>query len=169
MAGKNILKTFILITVCILLIRCKAGSQLELRAATAESLLEVVAQSQGEQAVLVNFWATWCAPCVEEFPMIMELAEQLADSGLTTFFVSVDFPDEREQVVNFLVSHGVTGLSFLKDEKDMPFINGIDEKWTGAVPYTVVFGRNSGRVVSSWEGAADEATFSVAAIRGLSN
>ena len=95
--------------------------------------------------------------------------EQLADSGLTTYFVSVDFPDEREQVVNFLTTHGVTGLSFIKDEKDMPFINGVNENWTGAVPYTVIYGRADGRVISFWEGAANKAKFSSAASEGLSN
>ena len=169
MNGKNILKTFILMGASILLIRCQVRSQLELRATTAESLLEVVAQSKGNQAVLVNFWATWCAPCVEEFPMILDLAEQLADSGLTTYFVSVDFSDERERVVDFLTTRGVTGLSFIKDEKDMPFINGVDENWTGAVPYTVIYGRTNGRVICSWEGAANKAKFSSAASEGLSN
>ena len=169
MIVKNILRIFIQIVAYFLLLSCKVSSQLELRTATAESLLEMVAQSKGEQAVLVNFWATWCAPCVEEFPMIVDLAEQLADSGLTTYFVSVDFLDERERVVNFLISHGVTGISFLKDEMDMPFINGIDENWTGAVPYTVVYGRKNGRAISSWEGPADETKFSVAASRGLYN
>ncbi|MCH8328633.1 MAG: TlpA family protein disulfide reductase [Candidatus Marinimicrobia bacterium] len=128
-----------------------------------------MAESKGEQAVLVNFWATWCAPCVEEFPMMMDLAGQLADSGLTTYFVSVDFIDERERVVEFLTSQGVTGLSFLKDEKDMPFINGIDENWTGAVPYTVVFGRKDGKVSEFWEGQADSTKFNTAARRGLYN
>ena len=169
MIVKNILKKSFQIVACFLLLSCKVSSQLELRTATAESLLEMVAQLKGEQAVLVNFWATWCAPCVEEFPMIVELAEQLADSGLTTYFVSVDFLDERKRVINFLISHGVTGLSFLKDEKDMPFINGIDENWTGAVPYTVVYGRKSGRAISSWEGPAGKTKFTIAASRGLNN
>ena len=169
MIVKHITKTFIQIVTFVSLFSCQGNSQLDLRTATAEGILEIVAQSKGEQAVLVNFWATWCAPCVEEFPMVMDLAEQLADSGLTIYFVSVDFTDEKERVVKFLTSQGVTGLSFLKDEKDMPFINGIDENWTGAVPYTVVFGRKDGKVLESWEGQADSTKFNTAARRGLYN
>ena len=167
MIVKNDLRSFIQLVVSLLLVSCQVGSKLELRTATAESLLEAVAQWKGERAVLVNFWATWCAPCVEEFPMVVDLAEQLADSGLTTYFVSVDFPAERERVVSFLMAHGVRGLSFLKDERDMPFINGIDENWTGAVPFTVVYGRKNGRPISSWEGPADKTKFRIAVSGGL--
>jgi len=81
------------------------------------------------RAVLVNFWATWCAPCMEEFPMIVDLGRDRRGEGLVVYFVSVDWLDQAEQVTAFLKRQGVSGLSFIKDEKDGPFIDGIAREW----------------------------------------
>jgi peroxiredoxin len=53
----------------------------------------------------------------------------------------------------FLADHGVTGVSFIKDEKDDAFVRGLNESWTGAVPATFVFDR-TGRQADFWEGKA---------------
>ncbi len=101
--------------------------------------------------------------------MIVELGERYAGSGLKTYFVSVDFVDDRDRVEDFLKAQGANSLSFLKDQKDMPFINGIDENWSGAVPFTMVVGRTSGEVLAAWEGSADEEKFEAAIQAALAN
>jgi len=135
----------------------------------AADIIEKVAEYEGQQAVLVNFWATWCAPCVEEFPMIVELGCRYRGEGLRIYFVSVDWLELSTQVTAFLERHGVEGLSFIKDEKDNPFINGIAREWTGAVPFTIVFGRQSGAVVDFWEGKAPREKFEAAIQAALSH
>lgn len=156
-----------LLMIAVLLSGC--GQRLELQTVTADQLMATIAQSQGENAVLVNFWATWCVPCVEEFPMIVDLGNRLAGDGLITYFVSVDFIDEQPRVVEFLRSRGVESVSYIKDQKDMPFINGISEAWTGAVPFTILVGRNSGEIVAAWEGKAERDKFEMAARTALAN
>ena len=130
----------------------------DLQEATADDILTSVAQYKGEKAVLVNYWATWCAPCVEEFPMVMELSKEYADEAVV-LFVSGDWLDEKESALEFLEKHGVKGLSFIKNQKDNEFINGIHKNWSGALPFTIVYGKNSGNVVDSWEAKKPEARF----------
>ena len=134
----------------LLLISC-SQSAVDLQDAAAEDILKTAAAHQGQEAVLINFWATWCVPCVEEFPMIVELAEEYQDNELKVYFVSVDWLDERQKAVDFLEQHGVRGVSFIKNQGDDEFIDGISREWTGAVPFTIVFGKESGKVVDLWE------------------
>lgn len=140
-----------------------------LKRATATDIIQKVAEHKGREAVLVNFWATWCAPCVEEFPMIVDLGRSHRGEGLIVYFVSVDWLDQTEQVAAFLERHGVEGLNFIKDEKDNPFIDGISREWTGAVPFTIVYGRRSGAVVDLWEGKAPREKFEAAIQAALLN
>jgi thiol-disulfide isomerase/thioredoxin len=135
---------------------------LTLERVTAVDILQKVVEHKGENAVVLNVWATWCAPCVEEFPMIVDLGRTYRDKGLAVYFVSVDWLDQATQVTAFLEMQGVGGLSFIKDEKDQPFIDAISREWTGAVPFTIVYGRQSGEVVDYWEGKAPREKFEIA-------
>ena len=73
---------------------------------------------------MLNFWATSCAPCVEEFPMIVDLSDEY-ENELSVYFISMDWLDEKEKAISFLKKQGVDGVTFIKDEKDNAFINGI--------------------------------------------
>ena len=130
----------------------------DLQEATADDIITAVAQYKGKKAVLVNYWATWCAPCVEEFPMVMELSKEYADEAVV-LFVSGDWLDQKESALEFLEKHGVKGLSFIKNQKDNEFINGIHKNWSGALPFTIVYDKNSGNVVDSWEAKKPESRF----------
>lgn len=142
-------------------------SKMELIPATAEKILETVHQQQGNKAVLLNFWATWCEPCVEEFPFMVKLSRDYAGRGLQVYFVSVDWLEEREAVVAFLKRQGVRGPAFLKDQDDNTFINTISTDWSGAVPFTIVYHRRDGSLVDQWEGEKPEQYFRSAVEKSL--
>ena len=101
--------------------------------------------------------------------MIVDLGRSHRGEGLIVYFVSVDWLDQTEQVTAFLKRQGVSGLSFIKDEKDGPFIDGIAREWTGAVPFTLVYGRQPGAVVDLWEGKAPREKFVAAVQAALLN
>lgn len=134
-------------------------SDLTLQEVRAENVLDVVQSHKDSAAVLVNFWATWCQPCVEEFPMIVDLSKRYASRGLIVYFVSTDWLDEKDKVVRFLEQHGVTGRSFIKNQEDNAFINGVWREWTGAVPFTIVYDRKLGNVIDYWESKQPERRF----------
>lgn len=147
---------------------CESKEKLTLETAGADAILAQAESHAGKQAVLVNFWATWCEPCVEEFPYIVELGREYESQDLQTYFVSVDFPDEVQAARDFLKSHNVNGLSYLAEQDDPNvFISRIHPGWTGAVPFTIVFAKSTGDVVDYWEGQRDKKYFERAMIKAL--
>ncbi len=122
-----------------------------------EAIPAVLASFQGEKAVLINVWATWCVPCVEEFPHLVELREEFKDQ-LEVVFISTDFPEDYERVNTFLKDQGVSWQTYLKDGKDEPFILAVHPDWTGAMPATVIYAKN-GDLVTFFEKPADYETF----------
>lgn len=133
---------------------------LALEPVTAEQLLART-REPGARATLVNVWATWCGPCREEFPAIVSLAERRRADGLRVLFVSADFEDQAQEARAFLAEHRAPGPWLLKSGPDMEFINGLERRWSGALPVTLIYDSN-GTPVEFWEGGADSARFAAA-------
>jgi thiol-disulfide isomerase/thioredoxin len=132
----------------------------------AAGLLARIEQS-GARATLVNVWATWCAPCREEFPALLRAARRRAPRGLRLLLVSADFEDQLPAVREFLRAQGVTDTTYIETGDPMVFINAMNPAWSGALPATLVYDAE-GRRTAFWEGAADSTRFSVAADRAMS-
>lgn len=125
--------------------------------ATAAQILGAV-RAPGARAVLVNVWATWCQPCVEEFPDLVRLHRAYEDRGLRLVLVSADFEEQQDAVLAFLRKQGVDFPTYLKDQKDEAFIDGLDARWSGALPASFVFD-DRGAIVQFWEGKQSYAAF----------
>jgi len=110
----------------------------QLVAASADRIRNVV-RRPGATAVVVNVWATWCTPCRQEFPDLMRLDREYRARGLRLVLVSSDFEDQAHEARRFLARQGVDFASYLKTGNDMEFINGLDPRWTGALPATFVY------------------------------
>lgn len=123
----------------------------------SERLLELISESSA-QLKLVNMWATWCLPCVAEFPYLLQLREKYADQGLELFLVSADFPTEGEALRKFLKERGVDFLTYWKDEDDNSFINALSPDWSGALPTTFLYDEN-GELITFWTGEASYEEF----------
>lgn len=104
---------------------------------------ELVANNRGK-ALMVTFWATWCEPCRDEFPMIEELAKKYRSQGLEVVGVDLDedsnagsarqFLDQaRADFPNFRVKQGID-----IDE----FYEGVNPAWQGTMPQTIFYGRD---------------------------
>jgi len=134
-----------------------AASAPQVEPATASRILAEVRASRAPVTV-VNVWATWCAPCREEFPELARFARDWRGRGVRVLLVSADFEDQLPQVRAFLAAHGVTDRSWIKTGDDMQFINGLNAKWSGALPATFVYD-DRGTLRQFWEGMADYARF----------
>ena len=97
------------------------------------------ATSGKSELTVVNMWATWCAPCLEEFPDFVQLAQRDHSSKVRVLFVSVDFDEELAEVGRFPDSQEWEQVTYLKKQKDNEFVSGFGDSWTGAVPATFVF------------------------------
>lgn len=122
-----------------------------------QEIQEVISSYKGDKAVLVNVWATWCVPCVEEFPEIVDIQRKYPEE-LQVVFISADFPDDRDRAVQFLKDHDVDWTTYYKDAKDEPFINALSPDWSGALPFTKIINKE-GEEVAHWENKATFDTF----------
>ena len=78
---------------------------------------------------------------------------------LEVIFISADFEEQFNEVSLFLKKNRVNSTSYIKNQKDDPFILGINSKWTGSLPFTIVYAKTSGKVIDSWEGIAPYTKF----------
>ena len=143
----------ILITIFIFLNAFSLSGDDILVDASANEIMDKVEAFKGEKPVLLNFWATWCAPCIEEFPYLMKLNEKY-EGRFKLIFVSGDFPEARDEARAFLRKQGVDFETYFKVGKDHEFITAISDSWSGALPFTIVY-NTEGKVAASWEGKAD--------------
>lgn len=128
-----------------------------LKDVNGEELQQLIASYKGEKAILINVWATWCAPCIEEFPEIVNIQRKYKDR-LQVIFVSADFPDSRAKALEFLKKQNVDWTTYFKTGKDQQFIEAISKDWTGALPFTRIINKQ-GEVVASWENSASFSKF----------
>ncbi len=101
-------------------------------------------QMENDTIYVVNFWATWCAPCVREIPAFEQLYANYKDQNLKVLLVSLDFPNHLEsRVMPFLEEHQVKSEVVLLDETNPNrWIPLVDESWTGAIPATIIYSRS---------------------------
>lgn len=99
---------------------------------------------RGEEILIFNFWATWCAPCVKEMPYFQKLEEKKLP-GVKITLISLDFPEKIKAVNSFIRRKNITSEVFLLDEPDAnSWINKVEEKWSGMIPATLLINAKSG-------------------------
>ena len=125
--------------------RVPADSDVLTRSAQLERLddakFKSLVRNRHGRALFVNFWATWCAPCVEEFPDIVRIANEMKERNIDFVGVSADyFEDESTKVIPFIAKHNASFKFYIaKLEGEDAFIDAIDKKWGGGLPATFVY------------------------------
>jgi thiol-disulfide isomerase/thioredoxin len=92
---------------------------------------------------LVNFWATWCAPCIKELPAINSVEQKYFNSKFKVLLVSLDFSkDLSGRLEPFVKSKNITSdVVLLNDPDQNRWIDKVDPGWTGEIPFTVIYGK----------------------------
>jgi thiol-disulfide isomerase/thioredoxin len=90
---------------------------------------------------IVNFWATWCAPCVKELPYFETINANYKDKGVDVLLVSLDFPKTYDSKLKpFIIKKNVKSkVIALDDTNQNRWIPAIDQSWTGALPATIIY------------------------------
>lgn len=105
--------------------------------------LDAIINQESEKVTVINFWATWCGPCVKELPYFKEVAAQNPD--VNVYLVSLDFVEKLDRVNTFIEKKGLQSQVLLLDEMDYnSWIDKVDESWSGAIPATLLINSATG-------------------------
>ena len=107
--------------------------------------LQPMLQSDSDTTFVVNFWATWCAPCVKELPHFERLNDESQGSELQVLLVSLDFKHQiQSKLIPFLHQKNIRSrVVFLDAPNPNAWIDLVDPSWSGALPGTLVFRGNA--------------------------
>ena len=106
---------------------------------------------------LINVWATWCGPCVTEFPEFITMNRMYRRRDFEFVSISADEPDKKDKALQFLQNQQASSVNYLFSIDDKyKLIEAIDPKWQGALPYTILV-EPGGKIVYAKEGAIDPA------------
>jgi len=103
--------------------------------------LEPLFHYQNDSTYVINFWAMWCKPCVEELPHFEAIRKNYTHKKVKVILVSLDFGKNVEERLNkFRTQKKITSEIILLDDPDADtWINKIDKKWDGAIPATLIY------------------------------
>ena len=100
----------------------------------------IIEQLDNDSVYVINFWATWCAPCVKELPYFEELNEKYSNKSFKQILVSLDAPKKLEsKVIPFIEKNNIKSeVVLLADGKYNSWIDKVDPRWSGAIPITLI-------------------------------
>jgi len=107
--------------------------------------LHSLIESQSGQINVINFWATWCAPCVKELPLFEALNAE-NDPAIKVTLVNLDYVEKLDKVNMFIHRKNMRSEVLLLDEIDYnAWIDKVDKHWGGAIPATLIINQKTGK------------------------
>jgi len=95
---------------------------------------------ENDTLYVINFWATWCKPCVEEIPFFEGSLTHFADKKVKILLVSLDFLSEKDKVDKFIENNTLQNIVYLFNAGDANvWIDKVDKNWNGDIPATVLY------------------------------
>ncbi|HRI86351.1 MAG TPA: TlpA disulfide reductase family protein [Ignavibacteria bacterium] len=121
-----------------------------------KNTLDKLISDNKDKVLLFNYWATWCKPCVEEFPDLMKLHKNYKDKDFKLIFVSLDFGEDfKDEITAFLKKSGVDFDTYYNNfNKDEELLNYVDKNWEGGIPGTFIYDK-TGKLRKSLIGKHD--------------
>ena len=107
--------------------------------------LEPLLNLKNDTTYIINFWATWCQPCIEELPYFEELNDYTFGKKMKVILVSLDFKKQLEtKLVPYINEHKVRSeVVVLSDPASNTWIPKIDSNWSGAIPITILYNQEN--------------------------
>jgi thiol-disulfide isomerase/thioredoxin len=109
--------------------------------------LQKIINAKSDQIQVINFWATWCGPCVKELPLFEKLnAEGRSDIKITLVSMDMDLDPDPSKVYKFIERKKIQSDVLILDEQDSnSWIDKVDKNWSGALPATILVNQKTGQ------------------------
>ena len=106
--------------------------------------LEPHLQKENDTTYVINFWATWCKPCVEEMPAFQKLRKEFEDKPFKLLLVSMDFPSQIDSRLKpYIKENDIKAQVIVLDDTDSDsWISKVSDTWSGALPGTLIYSNN---------------------------
>jgi len=108
--------------------------------------LQKVIQAPGDEVKVINFWATWCAPCIKELPLLEKLGQERKDVRVTLVSMDLDLDPNPEKVYKFVQRKKIQSKVLIVDAgSPSEWIDKVDPRWSGALPATLILNGKTGK------------------------
>jgi thiol-disulfide isomerase/thioredoxin len=147
-------KNLIIVLIMLSMLGVSRSFTQEVKPLSSINDIRQVMDSNKGKVLLLNFWATWCKPCVKEFPELLKLYNDYKNKEFEIVFISTDVPEDVDsKVIPFLKNQGVDFITYYNNFNDpAELINFVDMKWEGAIPSTYIYdkqGKLTGHILGS--------------------
>ncbi len=103
-------------------------------------------EAPSDKVQVINFWATWCAPCIKELPLFEQMAASRDDIEISLVSIDLDLDPNPEKVHRFVARKKLQSNVLILDATDPnTWIDKIDKSWSGAIPATLVINTTTGK------------------------
>ncbi|CAM1374207.1 TlpA disulfide reductase family protein [Tenacibaculum xiamenense] len=123
-------------------IKSQENKKLEVNVLKYEQLKPLLHKNDGK-TYIINFWATWCVPCVKELPAFEKLNKEYKNKNVEVILVSLDLASQKERsVIPFLRKKNIQSLVLIfNDSNEQFWIEDIAKEWTGSIPATIIYNK----------------------------
>jgi thiol-disulfide isomerase/thioredoxin len=129
--------------------------------------VESLFQNRTDKLRLVNLWATWCGPCIIEFPELVNINRMYRDRDFEFVAISTDKLSRQEQALSILVKKEAANTNYIYSGEDIyELIEVVDKDWQGALPYTALLAPG-GKVLYKVQGTFDPPALKMAIVEHL--
>ena len=108
--------------------------------------LQASIQDEKDRVQVINFWATWCAPCIKELPLFEKINSERKDVRVRLISIDLDLDPNPEKVRGFVLRKKIKSEVLILDERNPnEWIDKVDKSWSGALPATLVINSKTGK------------------------
>ncbi len=113
--------------------------------------IETIFRFKNDTTYVINFWATWCKPCIKELPYFEKVDSLYKDEKVKVILVSLDFPEKIEsQLIPFVADNQIQSeVVVLLDGKYNNWIDKVSPEWTGAIPATYIYRGQKNKLIGN--------------------
>lgn len=136
---------YILVLFFLILVNCLGFSQQKPAPAVVDfEGVSPLLSATDDKIYIINFWATWCAPCIKEIPYFEQIYSNYKHQNVEVILISLDFAEHIERrVIPFMEKNNLQSKVVVLDDTNSNYwIPLVDPQWSGAIPATLIYHKN---------------------------